>query len=81
MKSILTSLILMLSLASQAQEFKFVPPGAKNSKILFTAEASDSLKAAKIAAEKCFDFFTQGKGVSDDYGIDVINLCANLRQK
>lgn len=81
MKTSLLSLTLLLSLNSQANEFKFTPPGAKNDKIQFSAEASDALQASKIAAEKCFDFFTEGKGVSDDYGIDVINLCANLRQK
>lgn len=81
MKTLLMSFVLALSVTTQAQDFHFVPPGAKDDKVAFDVSSTDALKAAQVAAEKCFDHFTQGQGVNDDYGIDVINLCANLRLK
>jgi type IV secretory pathway TrbF-like protein len=35
--------------------------------------------AFKQAAQQCFNFYKEGKKVSEDRGLDIIDVCANPR--
>lgn len=35
--------------------------------------------AFHTAAQQCFDFYRDGKKVSEDKGLDIIDVCANPR--
>jgi len=80
MKILLAFLLSFSSTVTWAHEYTFTTPG-QGSALTFKAKANDEYKAREIAAEKCFDHFTRGQGVSNEYGEQVINICTNMRQK
>lgn len=73
-------LITLLGSTAFSQEYTFVTPG-NDKKMEFKAQSSDADQAFKAASQQCFDFFTKGKQINREYGLTVIDVCANLRKK
>lgn len=36
--------------------------------------------AFKLAAQKCFDFYTEGSYPGEEKGLDIIDVCANPKE-
>lgn len=85
MKTLLIALTLVLSQAAQAT---YLPSNAKKyqfsfpfkNEVLRIEKHSDTYeKAFAAAAQDCFNHFKAGKKLSEDQGLDIIDVCANPR--
>lgn len=86
MNVILTALIMSLSL--QASAWVSSSPAEKEYKFKFSFEKENyqySMKANTYeqayerAAQACFQHYKAGRRVSEDRGLDIIDVCANPR--
>jgi hypothetical protein len=86
MKTLLTIAILAFSCSSFAwiskdaaakeYTFKF---NLKGSTYEVTHKGGSYEDAYQVAAQKCFTHYKDGKKVSEDRGLDIIDVCANPR--
>lgn len=85
-KALITAILLVVSSFSHAwiektpqqksYDFKFK---LKSDSFTFTRSAASYEEAYETAAQACFKHFKAGKHVSEEEGLDIIDVCANPR--
>ena len=71
---------LLFGTFSEAKEFQFT--GQYKCEWFETkTKADDKPTAFEVAATSCFQHFKAGRVLSENEGLDIIDVCANLRTK
>jgi hypothetical protein len=65
---------------SSAKEFNYLAQ-YKGEKFVSKIQSEDKLKAFEIAALTCFQHFKNGRHLSESEGLDIIDVCANIKQQ
>ena len=79
--AIILILIGIFSISVQAEEFKFTYLMGRD-KLEYKTEAQNWETAFKRGADFCFNFFAKREKVlTDEKGLDIIDTCANPREK
>lgn len=73
-------LIILFPTLSYAREFAFSYT-FKQESIKINIESNNWNKAYELAATKCVDFFVGDKKVSENYFMDVLDVCVNPRER
>lgn len=73
-----TQTLAWVSTQPSEQEFKFKFTLQKE-KYEYTTSANTYEQAYERAAQACFNHFKAGRRVSEDQGLDIIDVCANPR--
>lgn len=85
MKTILITLTLLIAQVGQAT---YQPDGARKYQFSFpyknevfrTEKVASSYEIAfQTAAQECFNYFKSGKKLTEEQGLDIIDVCANPR--
>ena len=86
MKTLITIMILAFSCSSFAWISKEAPHKEYNFKYKLLGQTLEIKKAASSyeeayeqAAQQCFNFYKGANKVSEDRGLDIIDVCANPR--
>ncbi|HEY8271946.1 MAG TPA: hypothetical protein VIG33_13735 [Pseudobdellovibrionaceae bacterium] len=61
---------------AKSYEFKFK---LKAESFVFSSSALSYDEAFEVAAKACFKHYKRGRHVSEDQGLDIIDVCANPR--
>jgi hypothetical protein len=80
MKKLLCYILITQSLATQAlashQSYTFKYK-LQNEELEIKKSAATWDVALSFAAQQCFDFYIKSRKLTDDHGLDVIDVCAN----
>ena len=68
--------ILLLASTANAKEYKFTYSFEKET-LVYRTEAKTWEEAFKSGADCCFEFFKNVKPLTEDRGLDIIDVCAN----
>ena len=84
-RKLLITLVVLVGLANTSHAFvgsvtgKYKCSSSEISNLSFETHATDQNEALEKVAKSCFDRLASNTYISEDEGLEVIDICANLR--